>query len=442
LCKFKRTKSIAARPEGLLRILVLTINYWPEQTGIGAVLTRRCEYLASAGHEVTVCTGMPYYPEWQIDPAYKGKLFFREKRNGVTILRSWIWVPKKVTSAKRILFEASFLASSLLQAFRRHKPQLLLVVSPPLGLAVSAVLLSRWAKIPFVFDVQDLQPDAAADLGMLPGPVLPVLYRLEAMAYRKATLITTVTEGMRQRLLAKGVPAKKVVVAPPPADNSLFGVGSIVDGDKFRTEHELQGKFIIAHSGNMGVKQGLGTVVEAARELRDHKEFVFLLIGDGVMKSQLQNRVATLNLGNVRFLPVQQRAELLQTLAATDLALIVQQSTVSDIVFPSKTVTLLSASRPVVAAVSPNSEIGRVIRQSNGGVVIEPEKAEALVATVQELFHSPARCLEMGEFGRRYALQHWDEAHVLPSFESHLLKVGGTCEGQAITEEASVISVE
>ena len=162
-----------------MRILVLAINYWPEQTGIGAVLTRRCEYLASVGHEVTVCTGMPYYPEWRIHPGYNGKLFFREERNGVTILRSCTWVPRKVTSTKRVLFEASFLASSLLLAVCSSKLELLLVVSPPLGLALSAVLLSRWWRVPYVFDVQDLQPDAAADLGMLPRPVLPVLYRLE-----------------------------------------------------------------------------------------------------------------------------------------------------------------------------------------------------------------------------------------------------------------------
>src|SRR3984893_5190913 len=218
-----------------MRILVLAINYWPEQTGIGAVLTRRCEYLASVGHEVTVCTGMPYYPEWQIDSKYTGKMFSREVRNGVNILRSWMWVPKKVTSAKRVLFEASFLASSLLRAVCSPKPDLLLVVSPPLGLGLSAVLLSRWANVPYVFDVQDLQPDAAADLGMLPRPVLPILYRLEAMAYRNAALISTITEGMRRKILAKGIPPDKVVVVPHPADKSLFAVGSTIEGSEFRS---------------------------------------------------------------------------------------------------------------------------------------------------------------------------------------------------------------
>ncbi len=420
-----------------MRILVLAINYWPEQTGIGAVLTRRCEYLASVGHEVTVCTGMPYYPEWRIHPGYTGKLLSREEHNGVTILRSWIWVPRKVTSVKRVLFEASFLASSLLRAMCSRKPELLLVVSPPLGLAISAVLLSRWTKAPYVFDVQDLQPDSAADLGMLPGPVLPLLYRLEKMAYRHASLISTITEGMRQKIVAKGVPPKKVAVVPFPADSSLFAVGSSVKGLRFRSQYGLDGKVVVAHSGNMGVKQGLGVVLDTAELMREQRDVTFLLTGDGAMKPHLENKAKALKLNNVRFLPLQEQAEFLQMLAAIDVALIVQQSSVSDIAFPSKTITLLSAARPVAAAVHDNSEIGRVIRQSNGGVVVEPENAGALTTTLQELFRDPVRRTAMGEFGRRYALQHWDAARILPNFESHLLEASGMYEPTLSEEPAA-----
>jgi colanic acid biosynthesis glycosyl transferase WcaI len=410
-----------------MRILALSINYWPEETGIGAVVTRRCEYLASVGHEVTICTGMPYYPEWQVHRDYKGKIFHREERNGVTILRSWLWVPKKVTSAKRVIFEGSFLASSLLRAFGARRPELLLVVSPPLGLAVSARILSRRWGIPYIFDVEDLQPDAASDLGMLPRPVLPFLYRLEAMAYRKAALITTVTEGMRRKIIAKGLPEDTVVVTPPPADQSMFEVGSAADSAQFRAQHGLEGKFIVAHSGNMGVKQGLDLVLEAAERLRESRGIVFLLAGDGAMKHHLQSRAATLKLDNVRFLPLQERADFLKMLAAIDLALIVQQSTVSDIAFPSKTVTLLAAARPVLAAVRANSEIGWVIHQSAGGVVIQPGDADGLVDAIQQL-ENPSILASMGKSGRRYALQHWDESRILPEFESHLMRAAGAAE--------------
>jgi colanic acid biosynthesis glycosyl transferase WcaI len=405
-----------------MRILVLTINYWPEQTGIGALLTRRCEYLARLGHEVTVCTGMPYYPEWRVHEAYRRKLFRAEKRNGVSILRSWIWVPKEITSMKRVLFEASFLASSLLRAFGSRQPEVMLVVSPPLGLACSARILSGWLQAPYIFDVEDLQPDAAADLGMLPRRVLPMLYRLEAMAYRRAALITTVTEGMRQKIIAKGIPETRVKVVPPPALGCLFSVGDPEQGQAFRRKHSLEGKFVVAHSGNMGVKQGLDMVLEVARRMKDRREIAFLMTGDGAMKSHLERRAESLWLDNMRFLPVQEHAEFLDMLAAIDLALIVQKPSVSDIAFPSKTVTLLSAARPIAASVRSNSEVARVVAGSNGGLVSEPGKAAALEENILALFHDPQRRCYMGEQGRQYAREHWQEEQVLPDFESHLLK--------------------
>ena len=247
-------------------------------------------------------------------------------------------------------------------------------------------------------------------------------------------LIATITEGMRQRIVAKGIPPSKVVVVPPPADSSLFAVGRSVRGMRFRNKHGLDGKFVVAHSGNMGVKQGLGVVLDVAVQVKEQHNVVFLLAGDGVMKSHLKSKAMALKLNNVRFLPLQEQEEFLQMLAAIDLALIVQQSTVSDIAFPSKTVTLLSAARPVGAAVSGNSEIGRVIRQSKAGVVTEPEDVEALASTIQDLFHDPKKRTAMGECGRRYALQHWDEARVLSNFESHLLEASGA-PTPTLTEE-------
>jgi colanic acid biosynthesis glycosyl transferase WcaI len=399
-----------------VRILVLAINYWPEQTGIGPVLTRRCEYLASAGHEVTVCTSMPYYPEWRIPREYAGKSFSREKRNGVEILRSWMWVPEKVTSVKRIAFEASFLATSFFNAMRNRKPDMLVVVSPPLGLGLSAVLLSRWWKVPYLFDVMDLQPDAAVDLGMLPKPIRPLLYRLESMAYKHAALISTVSEGMRQKIVSKGFSPEKVVVVPPTADSNLFDIGTQVLGDEFRRKHGLRDQFVVGHCGNMGVKQGLDLVLHAASRLRERADITFILVGDGAMKPQLEQQASSLQLSNLRFLPLLDESSFSEMLAATDVGLIVQQSSVSDIVFPSKTVTLLSAARPVIASVNDKSEIGRTIHVSRGGVVIKPEDPDLLAETVRNFAADKESRQAMGERGRLYAFKTWETSGVLSAF--------------------------
>src|ERR1700730_18622614 len=153
-----------------MHVVFLGINYWPDETGIAPFTTGRCEYLASRGHQLTVFTGFPYYPTWRIPEHYRGHLVSREERNGVTILRSWLYVPKRVNAMRRILHEASFVAASMLRAVPRtaqRRPDLLVVTTPPLALSLSAILLSRFWKIPFVQHVPDLQPDAALDLGML-----------------------------------------------------------------------------------------------------------------------------------------------------------------------------------------------------------------------------------------------------------------------------------
>jgi colanic acid biosynthesis glycosyl transferase WcaI len=412
-----------------MHILLLSINYWPEQTGIGLFNAWRAEYLASRGHQVTVCTGLPYYPEWKIPREYAGKLVSREEHNGVTILRSWLWVPKRVTPIKRVAFEASFLATSLVRALGSSKPDLLFVVSPPLGLGITANLLSRWWGVPYVFDVEDLQPDAAADLGMLPRPVLPVLYGMERFAYRHAALISTLTAGMRRRIISKGVAAEKVAIFPPRADEQLFKLRAAAEGQSFRLEHQLEGKFLVVHSGNMGVKQGLEVVLEAAALLKDRKQVAFLLVGSGAMKSQLQERAAALRLENLTFLPLQSEQGFREMLATTDLALVTQQRTVSDIAFPSKTVTLLSAGCPVLASVSSSSEVARVIETSEGGVVVKPEEPAILAQTIEQLSRNAGQLSVMKSRGRRYAIEQWSPDRVLPIMEAELLKAARMPEG-------------
>lgn len=405
-----------------LRILVLSINYWPDETGIAAFNTWRCEYLASRGHQVTICTGLPYYPEWRVPENYRRKLFQREVRNGVEILRSWMFVPQEVNTKKRILHEASFLSSSFVRALATKQPDLIFVVSPPLGLALTAVTLSRLWRVPFVFDVEDLQPDAAVELGMMNGQsFIRVLYGIEHLAYEKAALISTITEGMRQRIVEKGIDPAKVVLFPPRADSSLSMVRDRIDGTVFREKYGLQGKLIISHSGNMGVKQGLGVILEAAEKSRERGNIQYLFVGDGAMRSSLETQARVRELKNVRFLPLLENDLFQQMLAATDIALVTQQRVVSDIVFPSKTVTLLSAGCPVIASVNSGSEVASAVRRSGAGLVVEPENPDALLNAILELSKDSESLNQMSLRARQFATESWDERRTLPLMEQQLV---------------------
>jgi colanic acid biosynthesis glycosyl transferase WcaI len=402
-----------------LRILVLSINYWPDETGIAAFNTWRCEYLASQGHQVTICTGPPYYPQWRVPALYRGKLMQREERNGVTILRSWMFVPQLLNTPKRILHEASFLASSFMRSLAGRRPELIFAVSPPLGLALTATALSRLWRVPFVFDVEDLQPDAAIELGMIKGQTpMRVLYCLERLAYRRAALISTLTEGMRQRIVEKGINPAKVVIFPPRADSSLYALRERSDGSAFRQRHGLQGKLIISHSGNMGVKQGLEVILEAAAKSRERRDVQYLFVGDGAMRPQLEQHAQAQRLNNVRFLPLLESGPFQEMLAATDIALITQQRIVSNIVFPSKIVTLFCAGCPVVASVNFESEVARTVERSGAGLVVEAENAGLLLGAIDRLSQSKDLRAQMGASAQQFAYDSWDERRTLPQMEA------------------------
>lgn len=404
-----------------MRILILSINYWPEETGIGAFTTYRAEYLASAGHEVTVCTTFPYYPEWKVAAEYRGRLKQDEERNGVRILRSYAYVPGRVTSLKRVAHEASYIAGSFVRAAGAESPDVLLAVSPPLGLGLSAIALARKWGVPFVFDVEDLQPDAAADLGMLPGWAIRVMAGVEKAAYRHAALVSTLTRGMRERIVAKGVQAEKVVLFEPRADKTLLNMADD-DGADFRKRFELGDRFVISHSGNMGVKQGLDVVLEAAHLCRADKSVVFLMVGDGAAKDGIMRRARELGLTNVVFLPLLNAGDFKGLLAASDLCLVTQRRSVSDIVFPSKVVSYLAAGCAVVASVNTGSEVARAIQESGAGVVVEAENAAALHEAICRLRtdHLPAR----RRAAREYARNRWAEDRVLGFFEQRMANLG------------------
>ncbi len=405
-----------------MRILCLGINYWPDETGIAPFNTKRCEYLAARGHQVTMCTGFPYYPEWRLRAEYRGRIFQREARNGVTIRRSYLFVPRSTRSAGRVLLQASFVASSCAAALAGGRPDLMYVVSPPLPLGLSAIFLSRLWRIPYVFHVEDLHPDAALELGMLPsGRLMKLLYQLERISYQHAAVVSAITEAMRERIVMKGIPRQKAVVFSHWSDPRLFDVPISGGGGEFRREHGLDGRFVVLHSGNMGVKQGLEVILEAAALCTNRPDIVFLMAGDGAIRKGLEERAQTLKLPNLRFLPVQDRARFFDMLGAADLTLVTQHPAATDIGFPSKMESLLAAGRPIAAALLDNSEVARVLADAGAGVSVPAGNASELAAAIRLLQSDSERRYRMGESGRQYARKRWDPDRILPDTESALV---------------------
>ena len=298
-------------------------------------------------------------------------------------------------------------------------------MSPPLALGLSAVFLSRLWGTPYVFHVPDLQPDAALDLGMLPtGRLSALLYGLERFAYRHAAIVSTLTVAMRTRIVSKGIPSEKVTLLPDWADPPLFDVALAGGGTLFRQAFGLEGKFLVVHAGNMGIKQGLDVVLQAAEHSRRYADILFLLVGDGAARPALEKQAAERGLPNLRFLPLQPRTMFEHLLAAADVCLVTQRRSIADIVFPSKVMTLLAAGRPIVASVNGGSEVARIVTSARGGLVVPPEDPRALSDALAGLRADARGRATMSENGRAYAHAQWNRDQLLERMETALLAVG------------------
>jgi len=424
-----------------MHIAFLGINYWPDETGIAPFTTGRCEYLASRGHRVTIFTGFPYYPEWRIPERYRRQVLNREEKNGVEILRSWLYVPSQVNAPRRILHEASFVASSVIRAVARgvkHRPDLLVVTTPPLALCLSAIVLSRLWKIPFIQHVPDLQPDAARDLGMLrPGRLMNLLYRIERLGYRKAALVSTLTEAMREKILSKGIGPEKVTLFSDWARSELFQV-PVAGGSELRRSLGLGDELLAVHAGNMGIKQGLEVILGAAEKSRHDRSIKYLLVGDGSVREQLKRRAKSAGLENLIFVPLLPDGRFIDLLAASDISLVTQQKSVADIVFPSKVITLMSSARAIIASVSPGSEVARVLNEADGGVVVAPEDPDALLSAILALRDDPERRTRLGANARTFAQRFWEKQRTLSMLESHLLRVAAGGKSSTMIKTAAL----
>jgi colanic acid biosynthesis glycosyl transferase WcaI len=401
-----------------MRILIYSYNYYPEPIGIAPLMTELAEGLVSRGHEVRVITGMPNYPQRQIYDDYKGKLYCTEERNGVTIQRSYVWVRPKPGLLTRMLLDGSFVISSLVQALRGWRPDVVLLTVPPLPVAVPATLLGWFYSCPVVLNLQDILPEAAVHVGLIKNKLaIRVFEILEAFAYRSAHTISVITDGFTDNLVAKGVSASKICCIPNWVDVNFIRPLPKVN-NSFRQAYGLEDKFVVLYSGNIALTQGLETVIQAAAQLRHVPEVVFVVVGEKKALEALRNVCAKYGTDNVLLLPFQPREQLPEMLAAADIGLVMQKGNVVSFNMPSKIQVLLASGRPIVASVPATGTAARAVQQSGGGVVVEPENPAQLAETVLNLYNNPAQAIRLSEQGRRYAMQHYSFEQALNRYEN------------------------
>jgi colanic acid biosynthesis glycosyl transferase WcaI len=410
-----------------MRVIVWGINYAPEITGIAPHNVALCEFLQRQGEEVEMVTTFAYYPAWRKRVEDRRLIYRTDEINGVRVHRCWHFVPMRVSAVKRILHEATFVFTSILRVLSLKRPDVYVVVSPPLLLGAAAWIVSTVKRAPSVFHVQDLQPDAAVGLGMLrPGWLTRVLYGLEAFAYKQATRVSGISQEIVDAFRRKGVPDDKLillantVVIPDEAQIPMAG--------KFRSKHGFStGEFLAIYAGNLGVKQGLNILLDTADLLRHDRNIRIVLCGDGAERTTLEKSVTDRNLANISMLPLQFDVDYQELLIDADVSLITQQSGSGNSFFPSKLLVTLAHSSPVLTVADDDSALARAVMAHGFGLNVSPGRPEHLADSLRDLSANRARLREWGRAGREYVKQ-FEQRQVLEKFLGELKSV--TLEGR------------
>jgi glycosyltransferase involved in cell wall biosynthesis len=404
-----------------MRILYLS-QYFPPEAG--ATQTRALEMarnLVLLGHSVTVIGEFPNHPSGIIPPAYRGKLYERSTLDGIDVIRVWVKASPVKNFRNRMLFYLSYMLTAALAGLflARSRYDVIYASSPPLFVGGAALAISYLRRIPLAFEVRDLWPESAVALGELTNPrAVALASRLEEACYRRARTIVVVTKGIRDRLIGRGYPQDKIVLIPNGANVDLFRYDSTAR-EKIRSDLNLGDSFTAVYAGIHGVAQGLETLVEAAKLLRDHPGIRILLIGEGPTKAQIAALVEKYALPNLIMLPEQPRESIPGFLSAVDAAIIPLKAV--DLfkgALPSKLFDAWACQRPVLLSV--DGEAHLLLDQAEGGIFVHPEDPQALASALVDLSRRPADCRQMGINGRRFTEAHYSRKALAGQLEAHL----------------------
>jgi glycosyltransferase involved in cell wall biosynthesis len=391
-----------------VRLRILT-HYYPPEVGAPQVrLAALAQGLARAGAEVTVHTGFPHYPDGEIKPPYRNRPLRVEEADGVRVMRSWVYAAPNRGFARRLANHASLAASALTAAAAGGPADVLLVETPPLLLAGSAVAYARAKRARLVLNVADLWPDSAVEMGTLSSPrAIAAAHRLERTAYREAAAIACPTEGIFTALRGRPESSGKAALMRPAVDLSRFDTA--IGGAHSAATNGRAGDggqpLRVLYAGTVGLAHGLGTLVDAAAELERSAgapRLAVTIAGDGAEAPALRARLAGGGPDGVRMLGAVPAERIPSLYAESEVAVVMLRDLpIFEGALPTKLLEAMAAGRPV--ALAARGEAARLVEAEGCGVVVPPEDPHALAEALAALAADPARRAAMGAAGRRAA---------------------------------------
>jgi glycosyltransferase involved in cell wall biosynthesis len=362
-------------------------------------------YLAAQGHQVTVIASTVSYLTGKAEVA---KVVSEAAQGGgcVTVLRARTYSALHRSFVHRVFSFLSFMASSFWLGYKVRQVDLVWGTSPPIFQGVTAWLLARLKRAPFLFEVRDLWPAFAIQVGVLRNPLLIRLSQwLERFLYRHADRVMVNSPGFIEHV--RGLGARRVELVPNGVDVEMFD--PYASGITFRQEHGLEGRFVALYAGAHGLSNDLSLLLAAAKRLGDRPEINIVLLGDGKEKPALMAQATELGLANLRFLPPVPKAGMAEALAAADACIaILKPIPLYATVYPNKVFDYMAAGRPVILAI--DGVIRQVVEDAQGGIFSPPGDAAAMAQAILRLADDLSQARQMGLNGRAYVEAHFNRA--------------------------------
>lgn len=390
-----------------MKILYVSQYYPPEMGAPAARVSELSREWVRRGHEVTVLTAFPHHPHGKKRPEDRRVLTRRERDGGVSLVRTYVYAARNTGFLLRVLSYVSFMLSAMLIGpWRVGRPDVVIATSPQLFTAVAGWWLSRWFRVPFVFEVRDLWPESIVTVGaMKDSVVIRWLKALAAWLYRRADRIVTVGPGYRRRIISSyGVAGDKIDIVTNGVDLSLFQFREM-DRQAYREKLGVHDELVVLYLGTMGMAHGLDFVLDAASQASPQR-MRFVFVGDGAEKPALMARAERMGLAHVTFVPPQEKEAVVGYYAAADVCLVplIKVDLFTD-VLPSKVFEIMGMSRPIVISVDGDGR--EVVERAGAGVFVEPESASSLLEALVALERDPEKRSAMGLRGRRFVEQHY-----------------------------------
>ena len=404
-----------------LRLVVLCPHFSPDMAPTGVVMTRIVHEMAALGHELHVVTSLPWYREHAIESGWGGKLWRVEKTEWGSITRVHPFPGKTKQNLLRrafgfVLFSVVVGLRSIVAGGLPRRVHGVLSMSPPLTLGLTGWVTKLFRGGMLVFNIQDIFPDAAAQTGAITNKLILRAARwLERVSYERSDAVVLLSEDLKQNVAAKlsGKFHNRLHVIPNFVDTS-----AITPGDRmtnYRRELGIDDRVIVMYAGNVGFSQSLELVLAAAKSL---PSIAFVINGDGAARKSLQDKAKNENIDNVHFADYQPIERLSEVLASGDIHVVPLKTGLASVSVPSKMYSILSAGRPVLAAIDSNTEIPRTLAESGAGIAVAPDNEADFVSALQILISDGVKRDEMGALGRTWVEHHASAGAVAKRYEA------------------------